>query len=469
MLLLWPLAGCTAFGGDACKAVVPPATAGSQFLYAASGNFFGLEAPVRVSEEIRPEFSSGAFEENSWLRLEIGRDAEPKVASGGGEQRSFRLGFTYVPVEDSEIEFRVEYLDAETGFVNQVVHPVGSSNDGSPLSETLFVNPGLPPLLGMGLLWNQQIGRGFRIQADFAPPVYFPVDDATIHWSRLVLRHEATEATPDGGCQVTLGGTISGGRYARYAPVTIRAAYDEGVAAAKSFEVQFTDPPRTRLALTLIDATAGDGAILPLFRSLQASDGYQGSTNLTLRPLRDGFLEGGEQLFPTPYATAIARIRDDEEARGWFESHKDAALADAIHRNGDPETTLVDAWFFSWYSRESNSGATGIVERHRYDPPASVLQPEFQVAFNEHSVDPIDRVPTRGPILDELAEVVQTTQKGPLEYIFCYMGDAICTMGSFAATGMQPARPGEGLGTGILPGLRVSLDDGMLLMNTQKA
>lgn len=467
-LLLWPLAGCIAFGGDACAVVVPSATSGSQFFYAASGNFFGLEAPVRVSEEIRPEFSSGAFQEDSRLRVEIGRETEPRLSSGGVERSSFRLSFIYVPVQGPEFEFRVEYLDAETGDVIQVVHPLGSSNDGAPLSETLFVNPGLPSLFGVGLLWNQRIDKGFRGHADFAPPVYFPGEVAANRWSRLTLHHDSSTVTPDDSCQVTLGGTISGGRYARYAPVTIKATFGEGLAVATSFEVQFTDAPRTRLALTLLDAKAADGRILPSFRPREASDGYNDSTNLTLRPLRDGFLEGGDQLFPTPYSTAIARIRDDEEARRWFESHPDAILADGIHRNGDPETSLVDAWFLSWYSREPTGGATGIVEKHQYDPPAAILQPEFQVAFNEHAVDPVDRAPTRGPTLDELAKVVRNTHKGSLEYVFCYMGDGICTVGGFAATGMQPARPGEGLGAGLLPGLRVSLDDGLLLMNTQR-
>lgn len=457
-------AGCVQLpsAGTTCTGVeVPPLRGGARYTYAAEGRYQRLHdtQPSAMWEYWYPNTSRETgpitFRSGDELTIAAGSGTEQRMGILGNQHEARQVTHWVDPVEESEPAPVIDvWLDADEGTIVQDYDRVAQTL-GGPMHFMHFALRQQPALLGMPLLWNHTVEVG-----DSATYTYLKIPgtaDSPKEPRRFEYEVDAVRPVsqePD-ACMARL----------RISLTTWDATWDvwEGTLVVRddrALPVRYTVEGRnTRdepLDLSLQRVERGSGE--PFAAVGELPEGIApDEPGLASGPPDDGFLPRGEPVFETPYDDAVRRIRDEDEAKRWFEDHPQAQPYDVEHTVGSPNESEKEQWSIHWADAASDDRLSGIVVR--YDPMFPTVQSEYSVSVstgsNEWTVPSTDNVSWAS--LPAVADAFETLYGEDLEVLFCRMPKLECGLGTRESVGSSSAGH-----SGSVGGLRVWFEKGWI-------
>lgn len=459
-------AGCVQLpsAGTTCTGVeVPPLRGGARYTYAAEGRYQRLHdtQPSAMWEYWYPNTSRETgpitFRSGDELTIAAGSGTEQRMGILGNQHEARQVTHWVEPVEESEPAPVIDvWLDADEGTIVHDYDRVAQTL-GGPMHFMHFALRQQPALLGMPLLWNRTVEVG---------------DSQTYTYQQI-------PATADSPKEQ---------RRFEYEVVEVRPADGTSGACAARLEVSLTTADATwdvwegtlvvrdDRALPVRYAVAGRNTRdEPFDLSLQRVERGSGETfagvdelpdgiapdgpGLASGPPDDGFLPRGEPVFETPYDDAVRRIRDEEEAKRWFEDHPRAGLDYVEHTVGAPNESTREQWSICWADRASDDQLCGVVARQ--DPTVPMVESEYSVSTSTYTrnVTPPRTDDVSWASLPAIAGAFERLYGEELEILSCKLDPEWkeCGLGTRESMGSPSAG-----NVGTVGGLRVWFEKGWI-------
>jgi hypothetical protein len=452
LLALTSIGGCVSSsdGGDCGSIVIPPVRSNDHFLYAAEG------APNFVSTNYITDWRTTPIA-GSPLRLPTGSRLElalgnpdMRLTSAGDQDRAVQASFwASIPDAGGAFDLFDEWISTSTGHLDQLVYR-HLRNAGPYRDEQIRYTRTLQPgLLLAGLFQNQSLSS-LRNGA-LSIPVEMPVPNAPEGHGSLEWSLNQTGGSP---CQWTAEVEFRDPVPGVTSVMHVTINFTAGIPMPVGYHYEYVRPdgsapnPIARLTLKLERWTSAGTTVSPFV----PTPGEQ--TALQLGVPQTEFLDGEIPSFPTPLAVASDTIRKHESA--WFAAHPTATGLRLVHRMGQPDGPIADAWTLTW-TDESGDGLEA--EARAYRTPDGI--PALIVVQNSSQMAGLD-IPRKAafPTLNEVGALLETTF-GRAEFLTCDFATEWCQGGTHNGT-LEPyaAQPLTG---DTLPGLIVWPRMGLVL------
>lgn len=449
--------GCLA--PEACSVAVEPPKPGTTVSYEGSGR---LETPSQNYAIIDWGIFQGGgsqelvvMPEGSSLKVQVSEAQDATMGLEGTFHPTWQVDYTVSMPGRPAVRFASEWVDASDGhLVAEAMLAMRQAEDGGPIHVMQLGRVHRPVAFAASPLWGETLREGKSWNFQLPMPLFFPIQG---NYTPGEISFAVTKTFIDAGrceAQVDMTYTIP------ELPGTW--SYQYTMAEGNPFPQTIREiavGSRPPLHLDLGGLVVGGGESISLWSQPPPFNDPSWSRTEQLQAQRDGFLAGGERVFPTSYAQAMAALRADAAAGQWLRENPDAVPNRVRHVLGNPGENIVDQWQINFVNPDG-LGRTLTVQRER--PMIALIGQETLSVSMETTSDPGEELPRLAEsviTVDELARIHQQFYGKPVEVLDCFLPLAQCAVGRHDSMQMGYA----GKSSLSLAGLTVDVNRGWVL------
>jgi len=441
-----------------CTFVMVPSSYGDQYEYAAEGKLIlaftvgGILVDWSIVDPSVPSKAQALeLPPTSKIIIAVAHETKTRLSLPGSMRPGVQVSYWAIhPDHSRPLPFYDEWFDSESGALLQVVARAPGSTDGEPYHHEFMTRSDRPGLFLSALFWETTIHPGVRGQLSFARWSDKPEGDSTLDYGvdATYIQEERCHAKVHADFR----------NEAQATNYRLSFELEENLPVPRSYEEHYQrDGQEARLAgaLHLLSISGRGAQHLAAFHPAQSDS----QTSLSLAPLEDGFLAGGQGVFPTSFAVAKGAALNDTAAGQWFRGHPSAIPSSARHAVGSPGSGIIDQWNINWVAPNGDNLFTAITKR-RLGLPIPIDR--FDVGSSIPS-DP-DLFPSSTGLattLDSLARMHFDSYGRPVEVLVCHFSTNMCSVGTHAETHWPYACDGCG-STQIFPGIFLWVTAGLV-------
>lgn len=421
LLVVSALGGCLGeiYSPDSCTTVDIPS------LDSDSETEFDFEGPriLRPSTDYilgtwpgeTPNRSGGPlrFQEETTVEVDVADRPEAHVSLSGEERSAWQVTYTArEPNRTTAYPFLDIWIDAETGNPIEITgRGVDRDPDAGVRHSRWWGGWGRPQLLVSSLFWGEELEEGDAGTLTYPRGLYFPQLDSQAEEG--VVEWTVDAVTAGENCRARLSVDLSPPpSVGDGLDQSITIVFEDGVPLPVRYEARLADPSVDPFEARLLEHDPGDGEPLPAFQEAPVPAG-----RLPTAPSQEGFLAGGEDVFPLSYEEALEALRDGEETGPWLRDHPEARPQKVIHEPGAPDDRVVDGWEMRWVASDGESRWLTATQRERLVPMGS--ETETETAMREAKERPRPPEEASWVTLDALAELHRRIYDAPLRALDC--------------------------------------------------